>query len=143
MLQYLILQCPKIEKETVEPCNAMTVARQLSQIIMEVMHEDSDSQRRQIYNLANLNAVEWSSLVPVMWKYWKPAMRTAIPLSQWIQRLREVATNDKLKLAIKPAAKIVEFYADLERSSTKQIIETNHGLTPSSTVAGLKAASDE
>jgi thioester reductase-like protein len=116
---------------------------QLSQIILEVMHEGVESQRGQIYHLVNPNVVEWSSLVPVVQKYWEPATTTAISLPKWIQCLREVDTNDKNELAAKPATKIMDFYADLGRSSTRQIYETNHGLTASSTMAGLKAVSEE
>ena len=111
----------------------------LAHIILELTTADISARRGQIYNLVNPNTVEWSSLLPPIQSYFQPSTALSlVSMEKWMHSLQAAGQADnKDYLAAIPAAKIINFYADMALEEKKMVYETGHGVKASHSMATL------
>ncbi|MDI1492470.1 MAG: putative secondary metabolism biosynthetic enzyme [Ramalina farinacea] len=68
------------------------------------------------YNVANPHPVPWRKFIPSLKQSCGPDAQ-AVPLVEWIEKVREFGANDATELADKPAIKLLDFYALMAASS--------------------------
>ncbi|KAH7037059.1 uncharacterized protein B0I36DRAFT_358806 [Microdochium trichocladiopsis] len=79
-----------------------TMAAMIHQISQQ--HRGGEMSEEQVFNLANPNGAQWSSLIPKVLEARAPG-NMVVPLAQWVQRLATEVDVERL-----PALKILEFF---------------------------------
>ena len=120
----------------------------LANIIVDLVQGFEGGSELEIFNLVNPRITKWESLLPALERR-STAESPLSPISfvEWTELLRKIDTNNKRELLAMPAAKIVEFYEDLQRDDEQYggriLCETRQGRELSKTMQDLEPISEE
>lgn len=114
----------------------------LAVVILDIVHYAVNTEHARIYNIVNPKPTPWTSLVNTVLERLSPQTRV-IELREWIQMLTEIDQNDSLEVSTKPAAKILQFYRDLEAAKLAGELKysTAHGIAASKTMDEMEPVS--
>ncbi|KAL8679483.1 MAG: hypothetical protein Q9186_004259 [Xanthomendoza sp. 1 TL-2023] len=110
---------------------------QVSQVAVELftMNRGPGTPTTQVFHLVNPSETYWPELLPVVQDYLGSEIR-AVPLSEWVQKLREslfcVEAVDR-----NPAAKLVDFFGARVHFNSSPIMETKWSVEHSQTLRRL------
>lgn len=110
----------------------------LAVIILNIVHYAVNTDHAWIYNIVNPKPTPWTSLVDTVLERLSPQTRV-VELREWIQMLTKIEQNDSHEVSTKPAAKILQFYRDLDAAKLAGELKysTAHGIAASKTMAEL------
>ena len=133
-----------------------TPVDRLSQILVELALHDSQQERTCYYHLDNPKSCSWSSLVPVIQRYFvhssahtnddTPRARSlkVVSLADWINGLEEFEEAKEADMAKVPALKLLDFYKALDQGvGNSARLDTTETCKRSATMRSLKAVDED
>ncbi|PVH72355.1 putative NRPS-like enzyme [Cadophora sp. DSE1049] len=90
------------------------------------------------HNVVNPHKTPWSDLVPCIKEYCGPEARS-VPLTEWIEVLRELDTTSPKELESKPALKVMPFFSLIASRGSQVTFETATSEKASRSMSELKA----
>ena len=117
----------------------------LASIILDITHFTTETAETLTYNIVNPQRTPWTSLINPILQRLGSETRT-VELSEWIRMLEQIDRTDTRQLTSKPAAKILDFFRDLEneiKEGKRATFSTKHGVSASKTMANLKPVGTE
>ncbi len=117
----------------------------LASIILDITHFTTGTAEPLTYNIVNPQRTPWTSLINPILQTLGSETKT-VELSEWIRMLEQIDRTDTRQLTSKPAAKILDFFRDLEtemKEGKRVTFSTEHGVSVSKTMANLKPVGTE
>ena len=114
----------------------------LADAVIDIAHSTMDTDHAMIYNIVNPKSIPWKSLIDTVLKRLGPQIKV-VELNEWIDMLAQVNQSDSHGVTAKPAAKILNFYRELESGKPAGGLKyvTAHGIAASTTMVELEPVS--
>ena len=117
----------------------------LASIILDIAHCTAGATGISTYNLVNPQRTPWTLLINSILQRLGPEIQI-VELSEWIRMLEQIDRTDTHQLTSKPAAKILDFFRDLEnetKEGKRTTFSTEHDVSDSNTMVNLKPVGTE
>ena len=114
----------------------------IAKIILDIAHFAVDTGHTWTYNIVNPKPTAWKSLIGSVLGRLGPQVEV-VELSSWVRRLEQVSQQRSQDIDSQPAAKILDFYRDMERGKVGigLSFDTAHGSKASQTMASMEPVS--
>ena len=114
----------------------------VSKVVIEIALKDVRdwSHTPKYYHVVNPQPVPWCDFVPAVKRHCGPGVQ-AVPISQWVEKLRTYDVTDPEVVSSKPALKMLNFFAMMASHGPTTKYQTSASVQSSETMAALEPVS--